>query len=309
MKLISELNDHEHIEGQFLVGNVSKGVNTNGGAYLSVELRDASGSIVGKKWDATPLDEQIFIVGNVINIVGETNKYKEQLQLKVLSAELVSLEEIDVEKFVKAPPVSKETLIKRFNDHVASIKNEDCLKILKYMIDKFGEKIFSYPAAVSIHHEYSSGLLMHSVTMADLANYLCPIYDCDHDLMITGCLLHDLGKIIELEGPIVYKYSLEGKLLGHISIMAAEIRKAAEELKIKSEIPLLLEHMVLSHHGQFEFGSPVLPLTKEALLLSLIDNLDSKMVVVNKALQDVEEGNFTNKVFPLDNRAFYKPKK
>ena len=309
MKLISELNDHEHIEGQFLVGNVSKGVNTNGGAYLSVELRDASGSIVGKKWDATPLDEQIFIVGNVINIVGETNKYKEQLQLKVLSAELVSLEEIDVEKFVKAPPVSKETLIKRFNDHVASIKNEDCLKILKYMIDKFGEKIFSYPAAVSIHHEYSSGLLMHSVTMADLANYLCPIYDCDHDLMITGCLLHDLGKIIELEGPIVYKYSLEGKLLGHISIMCAEVRKAAEELKIESEIPLLLEHMILSHHGQQEFGSPVMPFTKEALLLSLIDNLDSKMVVVNKALSDVEEGSFSNKVFPLDNRAFYKAKK
>ena len=145
--------------------------------------------------------------------------------------------------------------------------------------------------------------------MADLANYLCPIYDCDHDLMITGCLLHDLGKIIELEGPIVYKYSTEGKLLGHISIMAAELRKAADELKIKSEIPLLLEHMVLSHHGQQEFGSPVMPLTKEALLLSLIDNLDSKMVVVNKAVADLEPGNFSNKVFSLDNRSFYKPNK
>ena len=91
--------------------------------------------------------------------------------------------------------------------------------------------------------------------------------------------------------------------------MAAELRKAADELKIKSEIPLLLEHMVLSHHGQQEFGSPVMPLTKEALLLSLIDNLDSKMVVVNKALQDVEPGSYTNKIFPLDNRSFYKPKK
>ena len=309
MKMIADFIDHEHVEGQFLLGNVSKGVNTNGGAYLSAELRDASGQIVAKKWDATPADEQLFVVGNVISIVGETNKYKEQLQLKILSAELVPLEEIDVEKFVKAPPVSKETLIKRFNDHVASIKNEDCLKIIKYMMDKFGDNIFTYPAAVSIHHEYSSGLLMHSITMADLANYLCPIYDCDHDLMITGCLLHDLGKIIELEGPIVYKYSLEGKLLGHISIMCAEIRKAAEELKITGEVPLLLEHMVLSHHGQQEFGSPVMPLTKEGLLLSLIDNLDSKMVVVNKAIADVEPGNFSNKVFSLDNRAFYKPKK
>ena len=144
--------------------------------------------------------------------------------------------------------------------------------------------------------------------MADLAAYLCPIYDVDHDLIITGCLLHDMGKLVELEGPIVYKYSTEGKLLGHISIMVAEIRKAAEALKLTSEIPLLLEHMVLSHHGQPDFGSPVLPLTKEALLLSLIDNLDSKMVVVNKALSEVEPGGFSNKVFPLDNRSFYKPK-
>ena len=309
MKMIVDFNDHEHIEGQFLLGNVSKGVNANGGSYLSVELRDASGQIIAKKWDATALDEQIFIVGNVISVVGETNKYKEQLQLKILSAELVPLDEIDVEKFVKAPPVAKEELIKRFNNHVASINNEDCLKIIHYFINKFGEKIFSYPAAVSIHHEYSSGLLMHSITMADIANYLCPVYEADHDLMITGCLLHDLGKIIELEGPIVYKYSIEGKLLGHISIMCAEIRKAAEELNIKSEIPLLLEHMVLSHHGQQEFGSPVMPLTKEGLLLSLIDNLDSKMVVVNKAIDDIEPGTFCNKIFSLDNRSFYKPKK
>ena len=309
MKMIMDLTDHERVEGQFLLGNVSKGVNANGGSYLSFELRDASGQIIAKKWDATLEDEQLFVVGNVVNIIGETNKYKEQLQIKVLSAELVPLDEIDVAKFVKAPPVSKETLIKKFNDYVASIKNEDCQKIINYMIKKFNDKIFSFPAAVSIHHEYSSGLLKHSITMADIATTLCPIYKADYDLMITGCLLHDLGKIIELEGPIVYHYSLEGKLLGHISIMAAEIRKAAEELKINSETPLLLEHMVLSHHGQQEFGSPIMPLTKEALLLSLIDNLDSKMVVVDKALNDIEPGGFSNKVFPLDNRTFYKPKK
>ena len=309
MKMISELNDHEHVEGQFLVGNVSKGVNTVGGSYFSVELRDASGSINAKKWDATLLDEQVFVAGNVVTVIGETNKYKEQLQLKILSAELVSLDDIDVERFVKAPPISKDELIKKFKDYMASVKNEDCQKLLAYFVNKFGDNLFSYPAAVSIHHEYSSGLLMHSLTMADIASSLCKVYDADYDLVITGCLLHDMGKLIELEGPIVYKYSTEGKLLGHISIMASEIRKAADELKIDSEIPLLLEHMVLSHHGQLEFGSPVLPSTKEALLLSLVDNLDSKMVVVNKALQDVEPGNFSNKVFPLDNRAFYKPKK
>ena len=240
MKMVSELNDHEHVEGQFLVGSVSKGVNTVGGSYFSVELRDASGTITAKKWDATLEDEQIFVTGNVISLTGETNKYRDQLQLKILTAEPVALEDIDVARFVKAPPVSKQELINRFNAHVASVKNEDCLKIINYFLKKFGDNIFSFPAAVSIHHEYSSGLLMHSVSMADLANYLCPIYDVDHDLLITGCLLHDMGKIVELEGPIVYKYSTEGKLLGHISIMAAEIRKAGQELKIDSEIPMLL---------------------------------------------------------------------
>ena len=309
VKMISEFTDHDHIEGQFLVGSVSKGVNATGGSYFSLELRDASGVITAKKWDATLQDEEIFVAGNVVAIVGETNRYKDVLQLKILSAEVVALEDIDVAKFVKAPPVPKEELVKRFNDHVASIKNEDCQKILQYMINKFGDKIFTYPAAVSIHHEYSSGLLMHSITMADLANYIAPIYEADHDLLITGCLLHDLGKLIELEGPIVFKYSLEGKLLGHISIMAAEIREATHQLGITSEVPLLLEHMVLSHHGQQEFGSPVMPLTKEALLLSLIDNLDSKMVLVSKTVAEQEPGTFSQKVFALDNRSFYKPKK
>ena len=309
MKMISEFTDHDRIEGQFLLGSVSKGVNANGGSYFSVELRDASGSITAKKWDATLEDEQIFVSGNVIEVIGETNRYKDVLQLKILSAQIVPIEEINAERFVKAPPISKQELVKKFNDFVASIKNEDCRKILDYMIKKYNDKIFSYPAAVSIHHEYSSGLLMHSISMAEIAAFLAPIYEADYDLLITGCLLHDLGKITELEGPIVYKYSLEGKLLGHISIMASEIRKAAEELKLTGETPVLLEHMVLSHHGQQEFGSPVMPLTKEALLLSLIDNLDSKMVVVNKAIADIEPGSFSNKVFPLDNRAFYKPKK
>ena len=309
MKMISEFTDHDRIEGQFLLGSVSKGVNANGGSYFSVELRDASGQITAKKWDATLDDEQIFVTGNVISVIGETNKYRDALQLKILSAEVVPLDEIDVDRFVKAPPISKEELINKFDNYVKSVKNEDCQKLLKYMINKFDDKLYNYPAAVSIHHEYSSGLLVHSLTMADIASMLCPIYDADYDLVITGCLLHDMGKIIELEGPIVYKYSLEGKLLGHISIMCAEIRKAAEELKITSEIPVLLEHMVLSHHGQQEFGSPVMPLTKEALLLSLIDNLDSKMVVVSKATEDLEPGSFSTKVFPLDNRSFYKPKK
>ena len=307
--MISELNEGMHINGQYLVANSAKCVNNVGAAYLNLELKDSSGNINAKKWEVSLQDEEIFKVGNVVSIEGEVLKYKESLQIKILSAEAVDPNDIDVVKFIKQPPVSKEELIKRFNAHVESIKNEDCRKILDYLIKRLSPKIFEYPAAVSVHHDYASGLLMHTVSMADHGVYFANYYpDVDKDILLTGILLHDLGKTIEFEGPIIYKYSLEGRLLGHISLMVSEIRRAAEGLKITSEVPLLLEHMVLSHHGQIEFGSPVLPMTKEALLLSMIDNIDSKMVIVEKALEGVKPGEFSSKVFPLDNRFIYKPK-
>ncbi len=308
--MISELMDGDHVNGQFLVGNSAKCLNNAGLAYMNLELRDSSGNINAKKWEVTPDEEATLVTGNVVYIDGEVLKYKDSLQLRITSMKKVDNDDIDVAKFIKAPPVPKEELVGRFNKYVESIQNEDCRKILDYLIKRLSPRLLDYPAAVSVHHDYASGLLMHTVSMADLGDFLCKYYqDVDRDILITGILLHDMGKTIEFEGPVIYKYSLEGKLLGHISIMVSEIRRAAEGLKITSETPLLLEHMVLSHHGYPEFGSPVLPMTKEALLLSLIDNLDSKMVIVSKALEGVNPGEFSQKVFPLDNRMIYKPKK
>ena len=309
VKMISEFKDGERISGQFLVANSAKCLNNAGAAYMNLELKDSSGNINGKKWEATSDDESLFVTGNVVYLEGDVLKYKESLQLKILSAKAVPIDDIDVAKFIKAPPVPKEELVKRFFAYVESIQNEDCRKILDYLIKRLSPKLLDYPAAVSVHHDYASGLLMHTVSMADVADFLAKYYpNVNRDILISGVLLHDMGKTIEFEGPVVYKYSIEGKLLGHISIMVSEIRRAAEGLKITSEIPLLLEHMFLSHHGAPEFGSPILPLTREALLLSLIDNIDSKMVIVDKALENVNPGEFSNKVFPLDNRMLYKPK-
>ena len=308
--MIADFKEHDHINGQFLIGSVSRGVNASGAAYLNLELRDASGSINGKKWDVNPDDDNIYISGNVVLIDGEIIKYKDNLQMKIMSGELVDPAEVDAAKFVKAPPIPKEELIKRFNAHVDSIKDKDCRVILDYLIAKLSPQLYDYPAAVSVHHDYASGLLMHTISMADIGDYLANYYPhINRDLLMTGILLHDMGKCIEFEGPAVYKYSLKGKLLGHISIMASEVAEATEKLNLKGETPILLQHMVLSHHGQHEFGSPVLPLTKEALLLSLIDNIDSKMVCVEKNLETIKPGEFTQKIFALDNRMFYKPQK
>lgn len=307
--MIGEFADGMKISGQFLVGNVSKGVNVSGMTYLNIELKDATGSIPAKKWESNSDDEALYLIGNVVYVEGEVIKYKDALQLKVLVGKPVSMDDVDVTRFVKAPPIPKEELVRRFNAYVDSVKNPDCSKILKHFVKKFENRLFDYPAGVSVHHEYASGLMMHVTTMAKIADELSPIYDCDRDVLITGVLLHDMGKTIELEGPVVYHYSLEGRMLGHISIMLSEIREAAKTLNITSEVPLLLEHMILSHHGEPEFGSPVPPLTKEAMLLNFIDNLDSKMVIANKALEVTKEGEFTQRVYPLDNRALYKPNK
>lgn len=308
--MIIDFNDGQHISGQFLLGSVSKGTNSMGSPYLNLELRDASGAINGKKWDILSEDESLAVSGNVVYIEGEVLKYKDNLQMKILSMKGVPIEEVDASKFIKEPPIPKEELVSCFNKFVSSIKNEDCQKLLNYFIKKYQEKIFTFPAGVSVHHEYSCGLLVHITTMLNIAENLIPLYpDIDRDLLLTGIILHDIGKTQELEGPIVYRYSLEGKLLGHISIMVGEIREAAHILKIDSEVALLLEHMVLSHHNEPEFGSPVPPLIKEALLLTMIDNLDSKMVVVSKALETVNEGEFTQRIYPLDNRMLYKHKK
>lgn len=311
MKFINEFVEKDIISGQFLVGQVSKGTSlTSGQNYLTIELKDSSGQINCKKWTILPGDETTFVNGNIVEVEMEISKYREQLQGTIEKGTLVNEEDIQVAKFVKMPPIKREVLEEKQKKLLNSIVDPTCKAFIDFFMKKFGEQIFYYPAASSIHHEYQSGLLMHSTSMMELADYIGGFYpDINKDLLITGCFLHDLGKIIELEGTISYKYSLEGKLVGHISIMAGEIRCAAKELGLENETVILLEHMVLSHHGQLEFGSPVLPLTKEALLLSLIDNLDSKMTIVGKALDEIDPGEFTQKIYPLDSRMFYKPKK
>lgn len=307
--MIKDLYEGERITIQTLIGNVSRGVNATGSPYLNVELRDSSGIIPGKKWEINGEDNDLFVTGNIVEITCEVIKYRDSLQTKILSARKLNIEEVDVSKFLKVPPVSKEKLTERFNDLVKSIKNDDCRAFLDYFINKFGQTFFDSPAAASVHHEFSSGLLMHSVCVAELCDHIANTYpDVNRDLLVTGALLHDMGKMIELEGPAVFHYTLEGKLIGHISIMSQELAKANEILQIKSEVPTLLEHMILSHHGQHEFGSPVLPLTREALILSIVDSLDSKMLILDKAYEAVKPGEFTQKIFPLDNRTFYKAK-
>lgn len=309
-KLVKEFKEGDRIETTLLITNVSKGVSNAGIPYLSISFQDNSGTIEGKKWDANELDIAICEVGKIVDVSFDVIDYRNALQLKVISVKEIDQSKVDVNRFALPCPVKQEELVKKLNGYISSLKNEDCKKIVNHIINKYYSKFITYPAATKNHHEFASGLLYHTLSMADISMLIASYYDnIDTDILLSGCLLHDVGKVIELSGPIATKYTLEGKLLGHISIMVSEIRKICEELNITSEVGLLLEHMVLSHHGEKEFGSPVPPLTKEAVILHFVDDLDSKMNILSKALELTNEGEFTQRLIAMDGRAFYKPKK
>jgi 3'-5' exoribonuclease len=308
MKCIAELADGDHIESQFLVNAVSKGVTAASRSYLNVSLQDATGTIEGKKWDIEPEDENVLLVGNIIEVEGEVLLYKNALQMKILSVVSLPQDGIDFSRFVPSAPVPKEELLKKLDAYVASLQNPEVKQLTEYLIKKFHDAYVDYPAAVRNHHNFASGLLYHSLSMADDAEALCKLYpSLNRDVLIAGTLIHDIGKTLELSGPIATHFTLEGKLLGHISIMQAEVREAAKELKMTGEIPVIMEHMVLSHHNKAEFGSPVPPETREALALALIDDFDAKMNILDKAYAGVAPGDWTQKIFTLDDRYFYNP--
>ncbi|MCH4277653.1 MAG: HD domain-containing protein, partial [Bacilli bacterium] len=247
MKTISELEDGDHIIAQFLVNGCLKGVTTGSRSYLTVNFQDATGTMDAKKWDVAPGDEELFVPGNIVEVEAEVISYKNALQMKIMDGRPLSQDNIDFTRFVPSSPVPKTELEKKLNAYLASLKNEDVKKLTEYLVKKNYAAYLDYPAAVRNHHNFASGLLFHSLCMADAAESLSKLYpSLNRDVLIAGCLIHDIGKTVELSGPVATKFTLEGKLIGHISIMQAMVKEAADELKMEGEIPLLMEHMVLS---------------------------------------------------------------
>jgi len=311
MKWINELVDGDHLYGPLLVTDVSKGTTDKGSGYLNITFQDKTGNIEGKKWDATDEDFAIVVPGALVYVEAKVNLYKNIPQLKVLGlAKVLHMEDIDLTNFQKVSPIPLPVMKEKLENYLNSFKDPDIEKITRAVITHFYDKYTTYPAAVKIHHEFGSGILHHSLSMADLAEAVAKLYpEVDRDMLVAGALMHDIGKTVEYENPLMPTMTVEGKLCGHISIMYAEFKKVVDSLGITSEVPVLLEHMILSHHGKLEFGSPVLPCTREAMLLSMIDLLDSRMMVLDKAYEATKDGEFTQKLWMMDNICFYKPQK
>ena len=311
MKWIKDFQDGDRIVGQLLVTGATKGVTEKGMAYLNVTFQDKTGTVEAKKWDASDEDVRLLVPGTVVMVDGMVNLYKNANQLKIMGISPINdLSDVELSNFQRVSPIPLEDMKQKLDKYLNSFTDKDVEKITKAVVARFYDKYVTYPAAVRIHHEFGSGIIHHSLAMADLAEDVAKRYpQVDRDILVAGALLHDIGKTIEYENPLMPAQTVEGKLCGHIAIMYAEFKKVVDELDIKSEVPVLLEHMILAHHGKLEWGSPVLPATREAWLLAQIDLIDSHMMVLDKALEPVKEGEFTPRLWVMDDVSFYKPRK
>ncbi|MBM7586423.1 3'-5' exoribonuclease [Bacillus pakistanensis] len=309
MKGITHFAVGDTIELYLLIKNATKGITNTGKPFLTLILQDKSGEMEAKLWDSSEIDEKQYIPQAIVKVSGDVQSYRGKSQLKIRQIRPTnSSDSVKVSDFLETAPISTDEITSKITQYIFEMKNPNIQRITRHLIKKYQQAFFEYPAATKNHHEFVSGLAYHVVSMLDLSKAIAGLYSSlDKDLLYSGIILHDLGKVIELSGPVSTTYTVEGNLLGHITIMVNEIGKAAEELDIKGEEVMILQHLVLSHHGKAEWGSPKPPMIKEAEILHYIDNLDAKMNMLDRALDRTNPGEFTERVFALDNRSFYKP--
>ena len=307
-KKVADFKEGEHLEMPLLVAGLTKGTTNSGAPYLSLILQDDSKDIEAKIWDVKPEIAKEMEVGKVFEFEFDVIKYRQNLQLKIAKVLPLIQSEINKSDFIFKSPIKKDELRSALSEAINRIKDPIIAKITVAVLNEYGEAFYEYPAASKIHHSFIGGLATHVKGMLEIAKAITEIYpQVDYDYLCAGIILHDLGKIEELSSPIVTEYTTKGKLLGHISILHAKLTEVIDDLKLsEAKEALILRHMVLAHHGQLEFGSPVRPMTLEAELLYLIDNIDARINTITKALDQIKEGEFTPKLFALENRSFYK---
>lgn len=304
----------EHQAGEpvdlfLLIKQSTKGITQQGSPFMTLILQDKSGDIEAKLWDTGEEQERLYAAATIVKVGGEVHEYRGKNQLRIKSIRPAKEEEgVTISDLVPSSAKSKEVLFEELLQYFFEMKNPHIQRITRHLLKKHQADFLVYPAATRNHHDYVSGLLDHVVSMLKLGKAIAELYPAlNKDLLYAGIILHDIGKVVELSGPIGTQYTIEGNLLGHITIMVNEISKAADELEIQGEEVMLLQHMVLSHHGKEEWGSPKRPMLMEAEILHYIDNIDAKMNMLGRALSKTANGEFTERIFPLDNRSFYKP--
>jgi len=310
-KNIQDLKVNERFDSFFLVKSSEVKSDKNGKLYMDLILGDGVEEINGKIWNLNKDIEERVENYKVMKVRGTASEWKGTKQLKIERIREVSpQDEVNISDFVQTAPIKSEDMFNEIKIFIAKIENQDIQNIVLEIISKHKDKMTYYPAAKSNHHSIKGGLLYHLIRMLRLGEKIGQTYEnINIDLVYAGILLHDISKIEEMDSNemgIVNDYTRDGKLLGHITMGVIEVEKAADKLGADEEVKVLLQHMILSHHYFPEFGSPKKPMILEAEILHYIDLIDARVYDFEDGLKNVEYGEFSDRIWTLDNISIYK---
>lgn len=306
---IADMYISQELEGFYILKDASAKTTAAGKPFLSGVLSDITGSVEMKVWDYTgPVGASD--IGKVVKIRGVVTDFKGSLQVNVSRIRLASAaDSYDTASLVPAAPIDPEAELQEVYALVAQIGDSEYQSVCRTMLERHIDEFRTIPAAKSVHHGFTSGLLMHTSNMMKLADFLAGLYPdaLDKDLLLSGTLLHDFAKAREFafsELGMVTDYTVNGNLLGHLVMGAQEICDVCRELNVSEKKSVLLQHMILSHHGKPEFGAAVIPQCAEAELLYYIDCIDSRMEIYAETLASLPEGSFSPRIFALEKRIY-----
>lgn len=306
-----DIGNNGAVEGFAVIKQCEKKMTKNGSYYLDLVLSDKDGEIFAKLWDYNEAAHGKYETDMFVKIRGVISQYNGHDQLKIDRIRpVIESDNVDVSDFVKSADYSGEEMYNHLLSLVNAFKDEDLKKVVSYLLEENKERILYFPAAFRLHHAIRCGLLMHTASIVKLCESVCKVYPfVNRELLLSGAILHDIAKTVEFdvkETGIASGYTVEGNLLGHLVMGAMMVKEASQKLNIDSEKSMLLQHMILSHHGEPEFGAAVRPLFLEAELLSQLDLMDARVYEIMDAVNGIEKGEFTNRLWALEDRKFYK---
>jgi 3'-5' exoribonuclease len=294
-RFVSQLGHQETVNEIFLVAEKQLRPNRNGNLYLQMELSDRTGTISARMWNASEAIYRTFENGDYVRVEGSTQLFQGAMQLIATRITPVDAKEIAEDDFSPLPAVKVDKLLVRLGELLRSTTNTHLRNLAECVLmdEELMAKLIRAPAGIKNHHAYRGGLLEHVVSLMEVISRVAPCYpQIDRDLLLTGALLHDLGKVDELSYERELAYTDEGQLVGHLVMAVGMLERKihdAERLSGESfpvETALRLKHMIVSHHGEYEYGSPKLPMTIEAVALYCLDNLDAKVFSFQQQLRD-----------------------
>jgi 3'-5' exoribonuclease len=309
---LANFDEGKLFDGFFLVLAKQHRTTKTNKPYLNLILGDKTGQLEGRVWElGDPRIAKDFDRGDIVKARGSASRFDDRMQMKIDQLRLAQANEVDKMDMLPSTSCDVADLWRQLLGFVESFTNPHLKLLLTTVLDDPALALAyrEAPAAKQLHHAWLGGLLEHVISLCKLADHVAPHYPLiDRDLLLTGVILHDIGKVRELSWEIGFEYTIEGMLLGHIQIGAALAERTMDSLPaFPPKLKTLVLHMILSHHGKLEFGSPKLPMIPEALVLNFIDDLDAKMQAVSSEFEKSErEGKgpneLTNKVWALDNR-------